>query len=269
MISPLSYRDYKDYLRELLAQKGQKRGMQSAMAKAMNCQAAYLSQSLRGKVELTEDHGVKLVGFLELNALESDYFLLLLRLSRATTPELRNYLESKRIELLKHRDDLENKVKAKSARDSDEFISQYFSSWIPTVVHVATSSNELQDAEAIAKRFSLDIVLVKETLNFLEQYHLVKKENGKFKFSGESIHLPKASSSNGPYQVSLRSEVIKSIQERAHEKTMHFSSVFTMDKKDYKTITEILNRAIEDTHKVIHGSGTEEVYTLCIDYFRT
>lgn len=268
MISLLNYRDYKIYLRDLLAQEGQKRGLQSAMAKAMNCQAAYLSQSLRGKVELTEDHGVKLVSFLELNPLESEYFLLLLRLSRATTPELRKYLEVKRVELLKHRDDLENKVKAKGARDNEEFISQYFSNWIPTLVHISTSSNELQNAEAIAKRFSLDLSLVKDTLNFLEHYRLVKKENGKYIFSGESIHLPKASSSNVPYQVSLRSQVIKSIQERSHEKTMHFSSAFTIDKKDYQAIQEILNRAIEDSHKVIHGSGTEEVYTLCIDFFR-
>ncbi|MBC7712590.1 MAG: TIGR02147 family protein [Rhizobacter sp.] len=268
MISPLSYQDYKEYLRELSASDEQKRGFQSSMAKAMNCQAAYLSQTLRGKVELTEDHGVKLVHFLKLNPLEGEYFLLLLRLSRATTPELRKYLEERRVEMLKRRDDLENKVQAKGARDSEEFISQYFSSWIPTAIHISTSSHELQSVESLVERFSLSIDVVKDTLIFLERYNLVKRENGNFIFSGESIHLPKASSSNEPYQVSLRTQVIKSIQEEGHKKNLHFSSVFTMDKKSYKEILEICNKAIEESHKVIHSSGTEEVYALCMDLFK-
>ncbi len=268
MISPLNYQDYKEYLRDLTVMEGQKRGFQSSMAKAMNCQAAYLSQSLRGKVELTEDHGVKLVGFLKLNALEAEFFLLLLRLSRATTPELRSYLEERRVEMLQRRDDLENKVQAKGARDSEAFISQYFSSWIPTAIHIATSSPDLQTAEALIERFSLTENVVNETLDFLVKYNLVRREKKKFIFSGESIHLPKTSAANEPYQVSLRTQVIKSIQEEGNKNNMHFSSVFTMDKKSYKDILEICNRAIEDSHKVIHGSGTEEVYSLCVDFFK-
>ena len=268
MISPLSYQDYKKYLIDLTNQEGQKRGFQSAMAKSMNCQAAYLSQTLRGKVELTEDHGVKLVLFLKLGPLESEYFLLLLRLSRATTPELRRYLEERRLEMLKRRDELENLVQAKGARDSEAFISQYFSNWIPTAIHVATSSTDLQTVKELAERFSLSESVVSETLLFLEKYKLVKRQNGKYIFSGESIHLPKGSSSNVPYQVSLRTQVIKSIQEEGNVKNMHFSSVFTMDKKSYKEILEICNKAIEEAHRVIHSSGTEEVYSLCLDLFR-
>ncbi|MGZ3808308.1 MAG: DUF4423 domain-containing protein, partial [Bacteriovorax sp.] len=101
----------------------------------------------------------------------------------------------------------------------------------------------------------------------LEKFHLVKREGMKWIFSGESIHLPKASALNGPYQVSLRTQVIKSIQEQS-KKDLHFSSVFTIDKKSYKDILDVCNRAIEDSHKVIHESGTEEVYSICIDLFR-
>ncbi len=267
MISPLKYSNYKEYLKKLVAAPGRERGFQSLMAKAMNCQAAYLSQVLRGNVELTEDHGLKLSQFLKLNPLEADYFILLLRHSRAATPELRAYLEAKRSELIAHEDELQNIVRAKGARDSEAFIAKYFASWIPSTLHIATSSANLQTVEQLAERFHLVAVVVEENLAFLEKFNLVKRVGAKWKFSGESIHLPKASAMNEPYQVSLRTQVIKSIQAKG-SKDLHFSSVFTIDKKIYKDILEVCNRAIEDTHKMIHESGTEEVYSICVDLFR-
>lgn len=267
MISPLIHCNYKEYIKDLLSQPGVVRGYQSKMAKAMNCQAAYLSQVLRGKVDLTEDHGLKLTQFLKLNDLESDYFLILLRMGRAVTKELKNYLEERRVELLTHRDDLKNKVGAKSARDTEAFLSRYFSSWIPLTLHIATSSAHFQSIEALAQRFNLDESVVKENLFFLEKYHLVERSGTQWKFSGESIHLPKTSALSEPFQVSLRTQVIKSIQHKSVN-DLHFSSVFTIDKKSYSDILEICNRAIEDSHKVIHQSGTEEVYALSLDLFK-
>jgi uncharacterized protein (TIGR02147 family) len=266
-MSPLKYSNYKEYLRDLLKDKGTERGFQSQMAKAMNCQAAYLSQTLRGKVELTEDHALKLTLFLKLNPLESEYFILLLRLSRAATPELRQYLEEKRVELAAKEEDLNNKVRAKSARDSEAFMARYFASWVPLTLHVATSSPHLQTVEKLAERFHLSPAVVEENLFFLEEYNLVKREGKRFKFSGESIHLPKTSSLHGVYQVNQRTQAIRSIHEK-DKNSLHFSSVFTIDKKSYKDLLEICNKAIEDTHKVIHESGTEEVYSINLDLFR-
>lgn len=274
-MNPLKFENYKEYLIKLVKVR-KERGLQSQMAKAMGCQAAYLSQALKGKVDLTEDHAVRLAAFLKLNPLESEYFILLVRLGRATTPELRKYLEERRVELLEKEDELQNKVRAKGARDTEEFSAKYFSSFMPLLIHISTSSKHFQSVETLAERFNLSPVQIEATLKFLEEYHLVTKvfERGpkgpveKWKFSGESIHLPKNSSMNVPYQVSLRTLALKSIQEKKYKENLHFSSVFTMDKKSFKDILEILNRAIEESHKVIHQSGTEEVYSMAIDYFK-
>jgi uncharacterized protein (TIGR02147 family) len=270
-MSPLKFANYKEFLQKLIKAR-KERGYQSQMSRAMNCQAAYLSQVLKGKVDLTEDHAVKLAQFLKLNALESDYFILLVRLGRAATPELRKYLEERRVELLDKEDELQNKVHAKSARDTEEFSAKYFASFLPLLVHISTSSKHYQTVSELKERFGLSAVQIETTLKFLEEYKLVvrsfEKGEEKWKFSGESIHLPKSSSMNVPYQVSLRTLALKSIQEKKFKENLHFSSVFTMDKKSYKEIFEILNRAIEDSHKVIHDSGTEEVYSMSIDYFK-
>jgi uncharacterized protein (TIGR02147 family) len=267
MNSPLKYDNYKKYLEDVIKNYPSGRGAQSILAKAMNCQAAYLSQVLRGKVELTEDHAIKLVIFLKLNSLESEYFILLLRLSRAASRELVQYLETKRLEMVAHQHDMENKVRAKTARDSETFLSKYHSSWIPSTIHVSTSSKELQKIENLAERFHLPMDLIEETLLFLEKYSLVKREGSRWVFSGESIHLPKSYALNEPFQVSLRTKVIESIQQKNKE-NLHFSSTFTIDKSSYKDILEICNRSIEDTHKIIHESGTQEVYCLCLDLFK-
>jgi uncharacterized protein (TIGR02147 family) len=268
MLSPLSFENYKEFLVKLIDEDSKERGFQSQMAKAMNCQAAYLSQVLRGKVELTEDHGLKLTQFLKLNSYEADYFLILLRHSRAATPELRTYLENKREELKLQNAEMKNKVGAKSARDSEAFLSKYFSSAIPSTIHIATSSKNYQTVESLAERFSLSKENVEEILAFLEKYKLVKKENNRFVFSGESVHLPKSSDLHRPYQSSYRVKAIRSIEEKS-EDDLHFSSVFTIDKKHYKDVLEVMKKAIEDSHKIIHSSGTEEVYTLVMDFFHS
>ncbi|MDO9180995.1 MAG: TIGR02147 family protein [Bacteriovorax sp.] len=266
MLSPLKFDNYKKYLISLISENSGTRGFQSILAKAMNCQAAYLSQVLRGKVELTEDHAIKLVLFLKLNDLESEYFILLLRLSRAATRELVGYLENKRLEMQDHQDDLNNKVRAKIARENETFIAKYFASWIPSSIHIATSSKQYQTINSLAERFHLPEALVLENLKFLEKHQLVNRENDLWIFRGESIHLPKNSSLNEPYQVSLRTQVLKSIQAK-NKNNLHFSSVFTIDKKSYKEILEVCNNAIEESHKIIHDSGTEELYSICIDLF--
>ncbi len=94
-----SYLDYKAFLIDLI--KANARGYQTALAKAINCQAAYLIQVLKKKGDLTGDQALKATEFLGLNEESQDYFMLLINFSRSGSPELKSYYRDKIAKQLK------------------------------------------------------------------------------------------------------------------------------------------------------------------------
>ncbi len=267
MMSVFKYSNYRDLLKDLLYGPDSRRGDQSELAKAMGCQASYLLQVLKGKAELTEDHAIRLAHHLNLGDLQTEYVLLLLRISRAATQDLVQFLEKRRAELFRQQSDLENKVESRPLLDSEQFLSRYFSSWIPSTIHVATSSEKFQNAFAIAERLSLPIGIVEDTLSFLEKHSLIKRQGKDFLFNGGSIHLPRRSALNEAHQSSRRIQALRSIQQQNNE-SLHFSSVFTLDEKALKELKHMITQLIESSHKKIHDAGTDEIYAMNMDLFK-
>lgn len=267
MISVFKYANYRELLKDLLYGPDSKRGDQSELAKAMGCQASYLLQVLKEKAELTEDHVIRLAHHLNLGDLQTEYFLQLLRISRAATKDLIQFLEKRRADLMRQQSDLENKVESRPLLDSEQFLSRYFSSWIPSTIHVATSSEKFQSPSAIAERLSLPINIVEDTLNFLEEYSLIKRRGKDFLFASGSIHLPRRSALNEAHQSGRRIQVLRSIQQQNNE-SLHFSSVFTLDEKSFKELKHMMTQFIEGSHKKIHEAGTDEIYAMSMDLFQ-
>jgi uncharacterized protein (TIGR02147 family) len=262
-----SYDHYKPYLYDLVSAEDAPRGLRAQMAKAIGCQAAYFSQVLNGKAELTEDQAIKLSRFLQFNRLESDYFLILIRLARATTPELRTYLEEERGHLKSRHADLRNRVDSKPMQDNLELVTRYFGSSLPSTIHMSTASPTYRTAAAIAKRFQLDLATVQDCLHWLSEIgYVVKSKQGQYEFAGPSVYLPKDSPINAAYQIHRRMQAVRAI-DRGSDKGLHFSSVFTLDRQTLLEVEELLKKAIEKSHKKIHAGGCDELYGMCVDLF--
>jgi uncharacterized protein (TIGR02147 family) len=266
MKSLFLYDNYRELLQDLVYGPEGTRGVQAQLAKAMGCQASYLLQVMKGKAALTEDQGLKLARHLKYSDIETDYLILILRMSRAASSELSQYLEEKRKTMYQQSLELQSKVKSKEVLSSHEFLGRYFGSWMPSTIHMATSSKHYQTAEAIAARFNIEASYVEETLQFLLQANLVVKEGKTYRYSTESIYLPRKSALNEAHQSGRRVQVLKSIA-KANPEDIHFSSIFTLDKKDLETVKKIFTEAIEKSHTKIQASGSEEVYSICLDIF--
>lgn len=259
-------KNYQDYLQILINQLHSERGFQTKLAKAMSVQAAYLSQVLKGKADLNEDQAIALCHFIDFTDLETEYFLLLVRLSRAGTSELRVFLEDKMKKIQGEYQEIYSRVPSKQSHLSAEDTQRYFATWIPSTLHTATSSNQYQTVEKLAERLDLDTQVVKQTLKFLSDVGLVTHNENRYEFSGKSLHFTKQISMNQTIQISRRLQAIKSIEKDTAD-DLHFSSVFTIDKKTLTTLRELFLEVIESSHKEIHSSGTEELYAMCIDLF--
>jgi uncharacterized protein (TIGR02147 family) len=263
-LSVFDHSSYKDFLKELIHSKGSERGIQSKLARHIGCQASYLYQVLKEKAELTEDQAFKTTTFLNFNSSERNYFLSLVRMSKASSIELRDFLLQE-IQLLKIAElSLKNQADAETAQSNDQAWDYYFSSDLPSLIHVLTSSEKFQTLDAIAKKIGISNSVALLHLNRLSEFGFVSAKNKKWQYSTPSIHLPKESKHNLIMQLMRRSQIVSSVL-NASEDSSHFCSLFTLDKASYKTLRQNISDFIKKSQKLIHLGGTDEAYVLAID----
>lgn len=264
-MSPFAFSAYRAYLLALCEQPDA-RGLRSQLSAAAGCQASYLSQALHGRVHLTEEHLAGIAGFLRLKADEAEFLLLLLRSEKAGTPALRALLETQKAKLLARQKNLKHRVGSGPVPMSDADIGLYFSTWIPSAVHLLTSDPAFGAVEKIAERLRLPASKVSETLRFLEKLGLVSHGKKGWAFARGSFHLPKDSPWQSAFQASRRELAARSIALNPRGAT-HFSTLFTISPEDLKKLEQLTADFVASAHERIHASGTESLAAICIDLF--
>jgi len=259
------YDDYRPYLNDVCDTSAE-RGVRASLARAAECQASYLSQVLKGRAHLTEDQLMGITVSLGLVKSETEYLLMLLRYQKAGTPKLREYLKGLIHSAREESIHLARQVNADKVVRDEQHLGVYFNSWIPSTVHLLTSSPEFQTAEAIAERLHIPLKKTKETLKFLEHVGFIEYADKKWVYKRGSIHITKDSPLQSSMQFSRRELAARSIAINS-EDSIHFSSVFTIDEKDLEEIRKMYRKAIEKSHKMISSSGTEKLACICLDVF--
>lgn len=261
------YKSYRHYLADLCTSEDVKRGYQSQLARAAGCQAAYFSQVLKQKVHLTEDQIFSLSEELQLSSAEAGFLGLLLRYEKAGTEKLRKHLEREITQAKATQNKISSRVPADQIIHSAEDLGRYFSSWIPSAIHVITSSKNYQSLDRIAERLHLPKEEVKEILDFLVKMGWVQKTDQKYYYAGGNIHIPKESPMHSSMQTVRRHMTLNSIAINPAE-AIHFSSVYTLDEKSFEELKKITTAFVQKSAKLINAGGTEELYTLCVDLFK-
>lgn len=266
--SVFRFRDYREFIQSVTVPRAGKGGRtQASLAKAMGCQAAYLSQALKGKADLTEDHALGLCRLLGFDAMETEYFLCLLRGSRAATPALREYLENRRRELSDRRRELESRIAAKPRDEGIEGSAYYCSSWIPAILHLATSCPDYRTPEKLGARFGLPGAEVERHLRALQEYGWVRREGEAWVFAGGSFHFPKSAPIDPLFQTSRRLHALAHLPRR-REDDVHYASVFAIDAATAEAIRARIVDLLGKAHRLAGAAPSDEVYSLNLDFFR-
>jgi uncharacterized protein (TIGR02147 family) len=267
MANVFEYKNYKTYLETVLKSSTSQRGLQSAMARTLGCQASYLYQILKGKADLTEDQAFKATLFLKFNEAERDFFLCLVRKAKASSPELREFLENEiEVKMAQHQD-LKNRVNAPLAPADDQFWESYFSSVIPSHIHILTSSKKYQSVKSLAQKLSLPEEDVLQHLHRLQEKNLVEHVDKKWVYANSSIHFAKDSKFNRQMQQSRRIEGLNLLNQALQKDNVHFSTLFTLDRESLKKLQDLIAQFVESAHHLIHEGGTDEAYILNLDLF--
>jgi len=267
MDSLFTYSDYRKYLNHLAEVRRLQGRTKAELSRVLGCQAAYFSQVLAEKVDLTEEHLLRLGRHLEFNDLEMEYLLLLLRFSKAGNAELKQYLGRHREKLIESAKELLPRLDVQRGFDSDELKLYYSSSWVPSLLHVATSCPTLQTVAALANRLNLEEAVVQHHLDRLHKFRLVEFHDGRWSFAGSSVYFPKNSASDQQMQVARRLLAMHHLSFR-QEEDMHYSVTFATTPATARLLRATLLDVIESVHTTVEPTASEEIYALCLDFFK-
>jgi uncharacterized protein (TIGR02147 family) len=262
-----NYRSYRQYLQDHCAKDTAKRGAQSQLAKAAGCQAAYFSQVLKQRVHLTEDQIISIAENLELTTDETRFIVLLLRYEKAGTLKLRNYLNQEMAAAIACQNKLSSRVDPDQIVHSELDLAKYFSSWIPSAVHLITSSEKFRTVEKISEKLHLPKTETKEILNFLVKMGWVQKRNSDYHYAGGNIHVAKDSPLQSAMQSTRRHLALNSIAVNL-QSSVHYSSLFTISRESYDELNSLVADFVQKSAKVIQKSGTDELCCICLDLFQ-
>lgn len=264
------FSDYKAYLKALIEKKSKKsHGYKAELARAANCPQSLISQVLHTKVHLSPDHGLALTTHWGFTSDERDYFLHLIQLSRASTREMRAYLEERLKEIRLRNEDLSTRFRQPRIENSQQEWS-YFTNWIFASVHMLLTVPGFQKPHAIAQRLNVPQQLVENVLNALAQMQLVKEplkdQEEKWFATQASIHLSKHSPASAVNHFIWRQRAMDDVY-RGDERSVHYTTLHTLSVEDAKRMRALLLECIEKTRKIAAPSKEETLIAFSCDWF--
>ena len=262
-----SYDDYKAYVNAYIASQPKKGyGFKSRMAQAADCKTAYVAQVLNGSAHLSLEQAEALNPLFNHNEDQSDFFLLLVQMSRAGTERLRKRLKAQMKVLRDRQTNLKQRFKVQNELSASEVL-EYFSRWALSATHIATTIPRMKKRENLKKYLGIDEVLLKETLDFLIAKGLVVEADGKLEPGQTKIFAGKDSGILKMHHANWRQKAVQFLDHERPE-DVHFTAVYSLSTEDAARIRERLIREIEAVRKIVGPSAEEELHAFTLDFFR-
>jgi uncharacterized protein (TIGR02147 family) len=265
MISVLTHRDYKRFLRELIKEQA-RRGSKAELAQAAGCQRAFFSQVLHGNAHLTLDHAMGIASHLRLSPLEADYFYCLVGHARAGTRVLREHYETRMKAMAASSRNLTARFKQGLPSKAKD-LCEYYSSWKYAAVHMLTTIPAYGALKAIASRLRVPEPEIESTLQKLEEWGLCARRGGGWKALETSIHLPKDHFMNLVNHRNWRHRNLQAFENHP-DSSLSYSSVYTLSHEDAEKLKEKILAFIDETRQLVLSSTEEDAFSFTLDLVR-
>lgn len=256
--------DFRDYVHSWV--KAQGRGEYRKIAKVLGVHTTLVSQIFNSKKCLTEEQASKLCDHMNLNTLETDYFLKLVQLERAGTESLKALFRRHLKQLQLQSNDVKTRVPAVGDL-SEQDRAIFYSSWQYSLVRLLTSIPEFRTKESIAAHLGLSISRTQEILNFLTSRRLCKEIKGQYHRTEKNTHVEADSSMSLRHHHNWRMKSM-TLQERMTRDDLAFTSPLSISVKDAAKVRKILLNTISEIARIVEVSDSEEVIYLGIDWIK-
>ena len=259
--------DYKKWVNYWVQQRPMKgRGQFTRIAKALSTSPTIVTQVFKGDRDLTPDQAVLLSDYLGLSKMEQRYFILLVNYSRAASYRYKLILKEE-IEELKS---LANEIKShvqQSHKLTAEAKAVLYSNWYYLAIWSLTAIPEFNSIDSISTKLNLNLKKVSEAITFLKKYGLVTEKQGKLKIGPTLIHLESDSPQIARHHQNWRLQAFRYYENTKAEDAFYTAPV-TLSKEDALVIRQKVLKFISESISVIKDSPSEELYCLCVDWFK-
>lgn len=254
--------DYKEYLG---LRADQERGMKSALATALNCQSAYISQVLNNNAHLSLEQADAANAFLKHSEKESLYFMLLVQQARAGTQSLKKFFSE---QLRQFQEEQLSYLNRRNIRNSlsEKDQAVYYSSWEYNAIHMAVTIPRLRTKTALMEAFNLSDDRTNRCLEFLLEKGLIKHGAGKYLPGTTENYLERSSPFVRQLHLNTRALAIQSLDRDVIEDA-HYSATFTLSKEDVLRVKKKINEVLAEIVEIAKDSKETQITALTIDFF--
>ncbi len=260
-----SFQDYKEYLRFRVGPRQQRRGVKSALARALSCQPTYVSQVIYGSAHFSLEQAEGLGRYFGHGQEETEYFFLLVQKARAGTEALRNHFQGQMNQILQRRMILIQRL-GKQDSIPEEHRAVYYSVWYYTAIHIGLTVPHLQTVSAISEWLQLPKKKVSEVVDFLVRTNLATIQDGGIRPGTSTVRLGNDSQHIIRHHASFRQKAIEAL-EREELTDLHYSAAITLSKADITKIKDRILESLKENLEIIKASPEEELYAYNIDFF--
>jgi hypothetical protein len=205
-----------------------------------------------------------LAEFWKLSDDETEYFLELVNLARASHPALLRR-SRERLERLSRSAETERKESGATSRAVAES-GVYYSSWHWSAVHILVSIPRYATVDAIAQALGLERGLVQHTLSGLGAQGLVEQHDGKWRCLPTHLHLPADSPFSAMNHANWRSRAVLDAQ-LPGARGLHYTGVQSHSRAALQSVRARLLETIEDTRRTFSSSPEETLSCVTVDFF--
>lgn len=260
--------DYRAFLRNWLeANQERIKGIQSRLADAIGCNPPFVSHVLSDKNHLSPEQALRATRFLNLNALESRYFMALVQFERAGTPDLKAYLKAELDKIRGERHQITARL-GLAERLKPEHEARYYSHWLYAAIHIGLFVPEYRNPDVLADALSVRRETVVEVIHFLEEAGLATaRGDGTYAGAKPDLHLPQDSEQIQSLHSQWRLRALRD-PVRSRPQDVHYSLVLAIAEKDRERFRELILRTVEEAQRIMKASSPEErLFGLNLDFF--
>lgn len=260
------FHNYREFLRKAFPGKGDRRGQRQALAETLNCQTSFVSLVLTDRAHFNEDMIFATAHFLNLNAVEKEFLMLIYHHERAASKNLKNHYQSKIKSILEQRKEIKSRV-PETAELPIEIQAQFYSSWLYSAVLTAIMNPQIRTLDALSKKLKISERSLAEVLEFLTQWQFVKKTISGYEPHRHRLHLTSQSPFITQHHRNWLLEAMRFLNEK-QETDFNYSGAISLSKSDLAAIREILLNAVSNIEKQIAPSPDEEMVGIAISCFK-
>jgi hypothetical protein len=182
--------DYKVFVNARFAEAP--RGEKQRIAKFIGCQDSYVSLVLAGDRHFSMEQAEASARYLHLDEEETEFFLLLVNLARASTRPLRNYFERQLSDRRRARLNLRRRIEiASELSDADKMV--YYSDILFAKIHMCVTLEGQWTLATLSERFRVDTPRVAVVTRFLTERGFIRVRGSTFESANKYLFLDKTS----------------------------------------------------------------------------